>query len=117
MSKHSPRGEKRLNVFKLHQSFFTSLGIPPPTNVDICRAWVWPVLTREKGPQKEVLIHSINQALPNLPIGIRITGDGGKEWSSKSAMAELIQHIAIGLEENVMRHKLLLKDQLCLKWS
>jgi hypothetical protein len=85
--------------------------------VDICRARVWPVLTREKGPQKEVLIHSKNQALPNLPIGIRITGDGREDWSPKLAMDELIQHIAIGLEENVLRHKLLLKDQLSLEWS
>jgi hypothetical protein len=32
-------------------------------------------------------------------------------------MDELIQHIAIGLEENVLRHKLLLKDQLSLEWN
>jgi hypothetical protein len=32
-------------------------------------------------------------------------------------MEELIQHIATGLEENVLRHKLLLKDQLSLKWN
>jgi hypothetical protein len=32
-------------------------------------------------------------------------------------MDKLIQHIAIGLEENVLRHKLLLKDQLSLEWS
>jgi hypothetical protein len=32
-------------------------------------------------------------------------------------MDELIQHIAIGLKENVLRHKLLLKDQLSLEWS
>jgi hypothetical protein len=32
-------------------------------------------------------------------------------------MDELIQHITIGLEENVLRHKLLLKDQLNLEWS
>jgi hypothetical protein len=113
----TPRGKRDQTYSELHQSFFTSLGIPLPTNVDLCRARVWPVLTREKGPQKEVLIHSRNQALPNLPIGIRITGDGREDWSSKPAMDELIQHIAIGLEENVVRHKLLLKDQLSLEWS
>jgi hypothetical protein len=32
-------------------------------------------------------------------------------------MEELIQHIAIRLEENVLRHKLLLKDQFNLEWS
>jgi hypothetical protein len=73
------------------------------------------VLTRTKGTQKEVLIHFRNQTLPNLPIGIRITGDGGKDWSSKPVMEELTQHIAIGLEENILRHKLLLKDQLRLE--
>jgi hypothetical protein len=30
---------------------------------------------------------------------------------------ELIQHIAIELKENVLRHKLLLKDQLSLEWN
>jgi hypothetical protein len=85
--------------------------------VDFYRAQVWPVFTKEKGPQKEVLIHSKNQAFPNLPIGIRITGDGGEHWSSKPTMEELIQHIATGLEENIMRHKLLLKDQFSLEWS
>jgi hypothetical protein len=102
---------------KLHQSFFTSLGIPFPANVDLCRAQIWPILTREKGPQKKVLIHSKNQALSSLPIGIKIIKDGGEDWSSKPAMEELIQHIATRLEENILRHKLLLKDQLNFEWS
>jgi hypothetical protein len=69
---------------ELHQSFFTSLGIPLLANA------VWPVLTREKGPQNEVLIHSKNQALLNFPIGIKITRDEGEDWSSKSSMGKLI---------------------------
>jgi hypothetical protein len=32
-------------------------------------------------------------------------------------MEKLIQHIATGLEENIMRHKLLLKDQPSLEWT
>jgi hypothetical protein len=32
-------------------------------------------------------------------------------------MEELIQLIATGLEKNVLRHKLLLKDQLSVEWS
>jgi hypothetical protein len=111
----TPGGKRGQTYSKLHQSFFTFLGIIFPADVDLCKAQVWPVLTREKGPQKEVLIHSRNQALPSLPIGIKIIGDGGADWSSKSAMEKLIQHIATGLEENVLRHKLLLKDQLSLK--
>jgi hypothetical protein len=70
-----------------------------------------------KGPQKEVLIHFRNQALPSLPIGIRITRDGGVDWSSKPAMEKLIQHIATGLEENILRHKFLLKNQFSFEWS
>ncbi len=97
-----PGGKRGQMYSELHQSFFTSLGIPLPTNVDLCRAQVWLVLIRKKGPQKEVLIHSKNQELPNLPIGIKIVGDGREDWSSKPAMDELIQHITIGLEENVL---------------
>jgi hypothetical protein len=116
-TKHSPREEKRSDVFRIPSTSFTSLGIPFPANADLCRGRVWPVLAREKGPKKEVLIHSKNQALPNLPIGIRIIGDGGEDWSSKLAMEELIQHIATRLKDNILRHELLLKDQLSLEWS
>jgi hypothetical protein len=94
----TPGGKRGQTYSELHQSFFTSLRIPFLINVDLCRVRVWLVLTREKGPQKEVLIHSRNQALPNLPIGIIITGDGGEDWSSKLAMEKLIQHITTGLE-------------------
>ncbi len=113
----TPRGKRGQMYLELHQSFFTSLGILLPANANFCRARVWPVFTREKGPQKEVLIHSRNQTLPSLPIGIIITGDGGEDWSSKPAMEELIQHIVTRLEKNALRHKLLLKDQLSLEWS
>jgi hypothetical protein len=64
------------------------LGILFLINADLNGAQVWPILTRKKGSQKEVVIFSRNQALPNLPIGIRITGDEGEDWSSKSAMEE-----------------------------
>jgi hypothetical protein len=75
----APGAKRGQTYLELHRSFFTFLGIPLPTNADVCRARVWPVLTREKGPQKEVLIHSRNQALPNLPIGIKITRDGRED--------------------------------------
>jgi len=32
-------------------------------------------------------------------------------------MEELIQHIATRLEENILKHKLPLKDQFSLEWS
>jgi hypothetical protein len=93
----APGGKRGQTYSELHQYFFTSLGIPFLANADLCRARVWLVLTREKGPPKEVLIHYKNQTLPNVPIGIRITGDRGQDWSSKPAMEEVIQHIVIGL--------------------
>jgi hypothetical protein len=75
-----------------------------------CKARIWTVFTREKGPQKEVLIHSKNQALPSLPIGIKILGEGEEDWSPQPALEELIKHVATGLEENILKHKLPLKE-------
>jgi hypothetical protein len=72
----APGGKRGQTYLELHPSFFTSLGIPLPTNVDVYRARVWPILTREKGPQKEVIIHSRNQALPNFQLASESQGTG-----------------------------------------
>jgi hypothetical protein len=73
--------------FELHQSFFASLRIPIPIDMEYYRARVWPVLTREKNSQKEILVHSKNQALPNLPINRdRITGTTKEGWTQNSAL-------------------------------
>jgi hypothetical protein len=45
---------------------------------------------KEKCTLKEVLVHSNNQALPSLPIGIRIVGEGEEDWSSQPTMEKLI---------------------------
>jgi hypothetical protein len=74
-----PGGKRSQTHSEFHHSFFTSLGIPILANAEHCTARVWPVLTREKNSQKEVLIHSRNQALPNLPIKIRITGNAEED--------------------------------------
>jgi hypothetical protein len=71
----------------------------------------------KKGTLKEVLVHSKNQALPSLLVGIRKVGEGEKDWSSQPAIEELIKQMAIGLEENVLRHQLPLKEALNLEWS
>jgi hypothetical protein len=64
-----------------------------------------------------VLIHSRNQALPNLPIGIRITGNVEEDWSFNPTLEELIQRVETELEESVLRYKLPLKDRISLEWS
>jgi hypothetical protein len=72
---------------------------------------------KEKGSLAKILVHSKNKALPSLPIGIRVEGEGEEEWSSQSPMEELIKHVAVGLEDNVLRHWLPMEEALNLKWS
>jgi hypothetical protein len=47
------------------------------------------VLLREKNSKKEILVHSKNQALPNLPIEIRIMGSAKEDWSFNLALEKL----------------------------
>jgi hypothetical protein len=78
---------------EVHPSFFTSLGISASPNKEPFRARIWPVLIREKNALKETLVHSKNQALPSLPLSIRITGPAEaaeEEWSPSSAWTDLI---------------------------
>jgi hypothetical protein len=74
-SNTTPGGKWGQTHFELHHSFFASLGIPLSANAKLYKAQVWPILIRgeKKNSQKKILMHSKNQVLPNLPIGIRIT--------------------------------------------
>jgi hypothetical protein len=38
---------------------------------------------REKGSLAKIVVHSRNKALPSLPIGIRLEGEGEEDWSSQ----------------------------------
>jgi hypothetical protein len=96
---------------EVHPSFFTSLGILVPPNKKPFRTRVWPVLVKGKNFQKETLVHSKNQALPSLPLSIRITGPAEAEWTPSSAWADLIQRLELELEEKILRYKLSIKDQ------
>jgi hypothetical protein len=49
-------GRKRTRS-EVHSSFFTSLGIPVPLGQEHARAIVWPVLSRERNNQKEILVN------------------------------------------------------------
>ncbi len=111
-------GGKRSQTYsEVHHTFFTSLGILVPPNQEFCRARIWLVLTREKNSQKETLVHSKNQALPNLPLNIRIIGPSEAEWTHNSALADITQRLKMELEEKVLRYKLALKDRLHFEWS
>jgi hypothetical protein len=72
------RGQKQSKL--LHS--FESLGILLPKRAEQCRMRIWHVLTRKKGSLAEILVHSKNKALPSLPFGIRVEGEGEEDWSS-----------------------------------
>jgi hypothetical protein len=104
---------------EVHNTFFTSLGIPASPIKEPFRARVWPVLTRDKNAQKETLVQTKNQAQPNLPLCIRITGptiDSKVDWTPSSAWADLTQRLELELEEKILRFKLSLTDQPRLEW-
>ncbi len=101
---------------ELHHSF-ESLRIFLPERTEQCKAKIWPILTREKGSLAEIMVHSKNKVVPNLPIGIRVDGEGEEDWSSQLAMEELIKHVGAGLEDNVLRHQLPREEALNLVWS
>ncbi|CAM6035423.1 unnamed protein product [Sphagnum compactum] len=55
--------------------------------------------SREKNSKKEILVHSRNQAPPNLPLNIRTMGSSEVEWTHDSALADLTQRLETELEE------------------
>ncbi|CAK9227226.1 unnamed protein product [Sphagnum troendelagicum] len=115
-----PGGKRGLMHSEVHPSFFTSLGILAPPNRKPFRTRIWPVLVREKNSQKEMLVHSKNQALPSLPLNIRITGPTEateEEWSPSSAWADLIQRIELELEEKILRFKFSITKLPQLEWA
>jgi hypothetical protein len=70
---------------------------------------------REIGSLMEILVRSKSKALPSLPIRIRLEGEGEEDWSSQSTMEELIKHMAVGLEDNVLRHQLPMEETFNLE--
>ncbi len=75
------------------------------------------MFTRAKNSLKEILVHSRNQAPPNLPLSIRITRTTEEEWTQNLALSAFTQHLEMKLEEKVLRYKLSLKDRLFFEWS
>jgi hypothetical protein len=101
----------------MHCSYFTSLGISHPPGQEYARARIWPVLSREKNAQKELLIYAKNNALPGLPLSIRITGLTEEKWTNASALEDIIRSIESELQDKILRYSLNLKDCLSLEWS
>jgi hypothetical protein len=104
---------------EVHPSYLTSLGIPTPPNKEPFRVRVGPILVRMKNSHKETLVHSKNQAPPNLPLCIRITSPPKTteiEWTHSTAWADLTQRLKLELEEKILRYKWTIKDQPQLEW-
>jgi hypothetical protein len=101
----------------VHCSYFTSLGISSPSGQEHARTRIWPVLSREKNTQKELLIYAKNNALPGLPLNIRITGSSEEEWTHAFALEDITWSIESELEDKILRYNLNLKDYLSLEWS
>jgi hypothetical protein len=102
---------------ELHHSYFESLGIPIPSGQDFCKARVWPGLSREKNERMQILVHARNQALPDLPLSIRVVGPPEERWIQATVQEDLILRLEAELEEKILRYKLVVKDQLHLEWS
>jgi hypothetical protein len=63
------------------------------------------------------LIFAKNNALPGLPLSIRITGSSEEEWTHASALEDITRSIESELEDKILRFSLNLKDCLSLEWS
>jgi hypothetical protein len=74
------------------------------------------VLSRDKEERSQILVHARNQAPPNLPLSIRVTGPPEERWTQDSARKDLILRLEAELEEKVLRYKLAVKDNLHLEW-
>ncbi len=94
----------------MHCSYFTSLGISSPPGQEHARARIWPILSREKNTQKEILIYNRNNALLGLLLSIRIMGSPEEEWTHATTLADITQNIESELEDKIFRYSLNLKD-------
>jgi hypothetical protein len=112
----TPGGKRGQSHSELHSSYFESLGIPVPEGQVFCKAWVWPVLTRERHEKTQLLLHARNQMLPDLPLSLRITGPSEERWSQDSAQKDLTLRLEAELEEKITRYKLAIKDNIRLEW-
>jgi hypothetical protein len=109
-------GRKRTRS-EVHSSFFTSLGILVPPGQEHAKAIVWPVLSRERNNQKEILVDVKSNDSPSLPLHLRCIGTPEEEWTPASALADLTRNVEAELEGKILKFSLNLKGHLALEWS
>ncbi len=63
------------------------------------------------------MIYAKNNALPGLPLSIKITGSTEEEWTHASALEDITRSIESELEDKILRYSFNLKDCLSLEWS
>jgi len=112
----TPGGKRGQTHSELHHSYFDSLGIPMPEGQEFCKAWIWPVLSREKNERIQILLHARNQLLPDLPLSMRITGPPEDRWTQNSAQTDLTLRLEAELEKKVLRYKMAIRENLHLEW-
>lgn len=109
-------GRKR-TCSEVHSSFFISLGIPMPPGQEHAREIVWPVLSRVRNNQKEILVNVKSNDSPSLPLHLRCIWTPKEEWTPMSALADLTRNVEAELEGKIFRFSLNLKGCLALEWS
>ncbi len=109
--------EEREPAPRCTKSFFTSLGIFVPPGQEFARARVWPVLSRERDDQKEILVNVKNNEQSNLPLHIRCMSASEEEWTPMSTLEDLAKSIESEFEEKILRFSVSLKGRLALEWN
>jgi hypothetical protein len=83
---------------------------------EFCKARVWSVLSREKEERKQILVHTRNQAPPDLLFNIRVTSPSEERWTQASAREDLVRRLEAELKNKILRYKMKIKDNLQLEW-
>ncbi len=87
-----------------------------PPGQEHARAIVWPVLSRKRNNQKEILVNVKNNDSPSLPLHLRCIGTPEEEWTPASALVDLTRNVEAELEGKILRFNLNLKGRLALEW-
>ncbi len=83
---------------------------------EFCKARVWSVLSRKKEERKQILVHTRNQAPPDLLFNIRVTSPSEERWTQAFTREDLVCRLEAELEDKILRYKMKIKDNLQLEW-
>jgi hypothetical protein len=90
--------------------------VPLHGDQELCKARIWPVLSREKDERKQILVHARNQTPPDLPLSIRVTGPPEERCIQASARKDLVRRLEAELKEKILRYRMTVKENLHLEW-